>query len=87
MRQERSLVAKAAVDDGHGRLQQAHFGQAHFGQAHFGMYAISSVTKGKVCNDDLKITAARELFSRVQSPFSGRSTKRMPVRWRWASSA
>ena len=81
------LVAKAAVDGGHGRLQPAHFGQAHFGQAHFGMYAISSVTKGKVCNDDLKITAARELFSRVQSPFSGRSTKRMPVRWRWASSA
>jgi hypothetical protein len=48
VRQDGSLVAKAKVNGGHGRLEQAHFG----------MYAISALTKGKVCNDDLKITAA-----------------------------
>lgn len=43
------LVARAPVRGGHGRLEQAHFG----------MYAISSLTAGKVCNDDLTITSAR----------------------------
>lgn len=47
--QNRVLVARAQVRGGHGLLEQAHFG----------MYAISSLTTGKVCNDDLKITAAR----------------------------
>jgi hypothetical protein len=46
--QDRELVARAAVNGGHGRLEQAHFG----------MYAIPSLTSGTVCNDDLKITAA-----------------------------
>jgi hypothetical protein len=46
--QNNKLVARAKVNGGHGRLEQAHFG----------MYAISSLTTGKVCNDDLKITAA-----------------------------
>jgi hypothetical protein len=49
VRQDGNLVAKANVNGGHGRLEQAHFG----------MYAIFSLTKGKVCNDDLRITAAR----------------------------
>jgi hypothetical protein len=48
VRQDGNLVAKAKVNGGHGRLEQAHFG----------MYAISSLTEGKVCNDDLRITAA-----------------------------
>jgi hypothetical protein len=47
--QDGVLVARAEVRGGHGRLEQAHFG----------MYAISSLTSGTVCNDDLKITAAR----------------------------
>lgn len=49
VRQNNVLVARAAVKGGRGRLEQAHFG----------MYAISSLTEGKVCNDDLKIVAAR----------------------------
>jgi len=48
VQQDGALVARARVDGGHGRLEQAHFG----------MYAIPSLTTGKVCNDDLKITAA-----------------------------
>ena len=47
--QNGTLVARALVNGGHGRLEQAHFG----------MYAIPSLTAGKVCNDDLKISAAR----------------------------
>ncbi len=47
--QDRELVARAKVSGGHGRLEQAHFG----------MYASSSLTTGKLCNDDLRITAAR----------------------------
>lgn len=46
--QDGELVARARANGGHGRLEQAHFG----------MYAIPSLTAGKVCNDDLKITAA-----------------------------
>jgi hypothetical protein len=42
------LVARAKVRGGHGVLEQAHFG----------MYAIPSLTTGRVCNDDLTITAA-----------------------------
>ncbi len=49
VRQNNQLVARAAVQGGHGRLEQAHFG----------MYAIPSLTTGRVCNDDLKIVAAR----------------------------
>ena len=49
MRQNNHLVARAAVQGGHGCLEQAHFG----------MYAIPSLTTGKVCNDNLKIVAAR----------------------------
>jgi hypothetical protein len=45
--QNSELVAEAKVNGGHGRLEQAHFG----------MYAISSLTSAKVCNDDLKITS------------------------------
>src|SRR4051794_34811266 len=47
--QDRMLVARAKVSGGAGRLEQAHFG----------MYAIPSLTAGKVCNDNLRITAAR----------------------------
>lgn len=47
--QNGELVARAKVNGGHGVLEQAHFG----------MYAIPSLTTGKVCNDDLRITAAR----------------------------
>jgi hypothetical protein len=47
--QNGALVARAAVRGGHGTLEQAHFG----------LYAISSLTAGTVCNDDLKITSAR----------------------------
>ena len=47
--QNGALVARAKVNGGHGVLEQAHFG----------MYAIPSLTTGKVCNDDLRITAAR----------------------------
>ena len=43
------VVAHATVNGGHGLLEQAHFG----------MYAIPSLTSGKVCNDDLKITSSR----------------------------
>jgi hypothetical protein len=43
-----ALVARANVSGGHGRLEQAHFG----------LYAIPSLTSGKVCNDDLTITSA-----------------------------
>jgi hypothetical protein len=46
--QDGVLVARAQVNGGYGRLEQAHFG----------MYAISSLTSGRLCNDDLKITAA-----------------------------
>jgi hypothetical protein len=46
--QNGTLVARAKVNGGHGRLEQAHFG----------MYAIWSLSAGKLCNDDLKITAA-----------------------------
>jgi len=46
VRQDGTLVARARVNGGHGRLQQAHFG----------MYARPSLTSGKLCNDDLKIT-------------------------------
>jgi hypothetical protein len=49
VRQNNHLVARAAVQGGHGYLEQAHFG----------MYAIASLTTGKVCNDNLKIVAAR----------------------------
>jgi hypothetical protein len=49
VRQNNHLVARAAVRGGHGRLEQAHFG----------MYAIASLTTGRVCNDDLRIVAAR----------------------------
>jgi hypothetical protein len=45
--QDHQLVARARVNGGHGRLEQAHFG----------MYARPSLTSGKVCNDDLKITS------------------------------
>ena len=45
--QDGKLVARARVNGGHGRLEQAHFG----------MYARPSLTSGKVCNDDLKIVA------------------------------
>ena len=48
VRQDGTLVARARVNGGHGRLEQAHFG----------MYARPSVTSGKLCNDDLRITAA-----------------------------
>ena len=47
--QDGVLVARARVSGGHGRLEQAHFG----------MYAIPSLTTGKVCNDNLRISAAR----------------------------
>jgi hypothetical protein len=47
VRQNDDLVARATVNGGHGRLEQAHFG----------MYAIPSLTAGTVCNDDLKISA------------------------------
>jgi hypothetical protein len=47
VRQDNVLVARAKVSGGHGRLEQAHFG----------MYAIPSLTAGKVCNDDLTITS------------------------------
>jgi hypothetical protein len=43
--QDGELVARARVNGGHGRLEQAHFG----------IYARPSLTSGKVCNDDLKI--------------------------------
>jgi len=46
--QDNTLVARARVNGGHGRLEQAHFG----------MYARPSLVKGKVCNDDLTITSA-----------------------------
>ena len=49
VRQNNHLVARAAVRGGRGFLEQAHFG----------MYAIPSLTAGKVCNDNLKIVAAR----------------------------
>jgi hypothetical protein len=45
--QNNELVARAKVNGGHGRLEQAHFG----------MYAIASLTSATVCNDDLKITS------------------------------
>jgi hypothetical protein len=48
--QDDELVARARVRGGHSRLEQAHFG----------IYAIPSLTAGKVCNDDLTITAAAE---------------------------
>jgi hypothetical protein len=48
VRQNGVKVARAKVNGGSGRLEQAHFG----------MYAIASMTSGKVCNDDLQITAA-----------------------------
>ena len=47
--QDGVLVTRARVSGGHGRLEQAHFG----------MYAIASLTKGVLCNDNLRITAAR----------------------------
>ena len=47
--QDRVRVARAKVSGGNGRLEQAHFG----------MYAIPSLTTGKLCNDDLRITSAR----------------------------
>jgi len=47
VRQVGVLVARAKVEGGHGRLEQAHFG----------MYAIPSLSVGKVCNDDLTITS------------------------------
>jgi hypothetical protein len=49
VRQDNSLVARARVVGGHGRLEQAHFG----------MYASPTLTTGRVCNDDLTITAER----------------------------
>jgi len=45
--QNGTLVARARVEGGHGRLEQAHFG----------MYAAPTLTTGRICNDDLKITA------------------------------
>jgi hypothetical protein len=45
--QDNTLVARARVNGGHGRLEQAHFG----------MYARPSLTSGKVCNDDLRISS------------------------------
>ena len=45
--QDNQLVARARVNGGHGRLEQAHFG----------MYSVPSLTSGKVCNDDLQITS------------------------------
>ncbi len=45
VRQDNTLVARAHVNGGHGRLEQAHFG----------MYARPSLASGKVCNDDLRI--------------------------------
>jgi hypothetical protein len=45
--QDGELVARARVEGGHGRLEQAHFG----------MYARPSLISGKVCNDDLRITS------------------------------
>jgi hypothetical protein len=48
VRQDDELVAGARVLGGHGRLEQAHFG----------IYASPSIATGKVCNDDLTITAA-----------------------------
>jgi hypothetical protein len=47
VRQDGVLVARANVRGGHGVLEQAHFG----------MYAIPTLTTGKVCNDDLTITS------------------------------
>jgi len=49
VRQDGKLVAKAKVNGGHGTLEQAHFG----------MYGAPSLTAGTLCNDDLRITAAR----------------------------
>jgi hypothetical protein len=46
VRQDGELVARAHVNGGLGKLEQAHFG----------MYAIPSLTSGKVCNDDLRIS-------------------------------
>ena len=61
VRQDGALVARAQVSGGKGRLEQAHFG----------MYAIPTLTSGKVCNDDLTITTTGTATGATKGAASG----------------